>query len=52
MNNVSPFMDRKPDEPEKPKATFTAANWFWAITVAAVFLGPLAIWLYRLAFGL
>lgn len=25
---------------------------FWAVTIAVVLLGPLAIWLYRLALGL
>lgn len=42
----------KPIRPEKEPAKFTSANWFWAIVIAVVFLGPLAVWLYRLAFGL
>lgn len=55
--NMTPIRPEPPEEPKpeetpKPDAGFGPAQWFWAIVVAVVFLGPLAVWLYRLAFGL
>jgi hypothetical protein len=51
--NMTPIRPEPSEEPERPPVTrFGPAQWFWAITISVVFLGPLAVWLYRLAFGL
>lgn len=46
----------RPPEPDKPKRSRPAAGvglqWFWAIALSVTLIGPLAVWLYRLAFGL
>jgi len=52
MSNQPQFGEFKPVEPKPPKdVATTATTWFWLITIGAVVVAPLSIFLIRLALG-
>jgi hypothetical protein len=53
MNDPKPIRPgQEPEEPKPERVPMNAGSWVLLIGALVIFGGPLAVWLYRLAFGL